>query len=1139
MASNKFKEFKLSSLALNNGTSVFILLFMIIFLGFSAYRNMPKELFPEITIPTIYVSTAYPGNSPLDMENLVTRPLEKEIQPINGIKTLSSTSIQDFSAIVVEFNTDVDVDEVLLEVKDAVDKAKKDLPNDLPAEPSVMEVDFSEMPILNINLSGDFSIDNLKMFAEDLQDEIEAIAEISEVEIKGVLDREIKVNVDLYKMQANEISFFDIENAIANENISMAGGEIEMQGTRRSLRLVGEFKSAKELEDVIVKHEKGNIVYLRDIADVEDGYKSRSSYARLDGFPVVSLDVKKKSGENLLLATEKINQILADAKGSKLPTNLTVTITNDQSKQTKDQLKNLENSIISGVILVVAVLFFFLGIRNALFVGLAIPLSMFMSFLILSAMGVTINMIVLFALILALGMLVDNAIVIIENIYRLYEEEDMKLMDACKQGVGEVAIPIIASTATTLAAFFPLLFWNDLMGEFMGYIPLTLITVLASSLFIALVINPVVAKTFMKKESEEKSIKKSTGLKIALAFAIVSALMYGGGMNVGGSVFGILAVLGILDMFILRRVAKHFKDVSLVKFEAFYSKVLKAALKGKRPYFYVIGTFALLIFSIWFFGNSGVKTEFFPVNEPQYVNMFIEAPIGTDIEKTDSVTKYFEKEVNQILEDDAYLVESVVANVGTGTSDPNAGPAMGGDTPNKAKITITFVDFVERNGASTSEVLKKLTAEMPAVPGYKVSIEKNQEGPPTGKPINLELIGEDLTTLMSIAEEVQREIDQANIAGIEGLKADIELGKPELIIEIDRAKARRFGLSTLQIGGTIRTALFGKEVSKFKDGEDEYPIQLRLQDSRRNSISDLMNQRITFRDQATGKIAQVPISSVASYSYNTTYGSVKRKDMDRAITLYSNVIEGYNATEINLKLKELMAEFDMPSGYSYKFTGQQEEQEKTFAFLSMALVMAVALIALILVSQFNSLIKPLIIILSVLFSTIGVFLGIAAFKMDFVVIMTGIGIISLAGIVVNNAIVLIDYINLLKSRKREELGLSEEQKLSREDIKEAVIMGGKTRLRPVLLTAITTILGLLPLATGMNIDFYGLLASFNPDIYFGGDNAIFWGPMAWTVIFGLTFATFLTLVIVPVMYMLTEFFQIRMHESKLKRQAAK
>ena len=946
MASNKFKEFKLSSLALNNGTSVFILLFMIIFLGFSAYRNMPKELFPEITIPTIYVSTAYPGNSPLDMENLVTRPLEKEIQPINGIKTLSSTSIQDFSAIVVEFNTDVDVDEVLLEVKDAVDKAKKDLPNDLPAEPSVMEVDFSEMPILNINLSGDFSIDNLKMFAEDLQDEIEAIAEISEVEIKGVLDREIKVNVDLYKMQANEISFFDIENAIANENISMAGGEIEMQGTRRSLRLVGEFKSAKELEDVIVKHEKGNIVYLRDIADVEDGYKSRSSYARLDGFPVVSLDVKKKSGENLLLATEKINQILADAKGSKLPTNLTVTITNDQSKQTKDQLKNLENSIISGVILVVAVLFFFLGIRNALFVGLAIPLSMFMSFLILSAMGVTINMIVLFALILALGMLVDNAIVIIENIYRLYEEEDMKLMDACKQGVGEVAIPIIASTATTLAAFFPLLFWNDLMGEFMGYIPLTLITVLASSLFIALVINPVVAKTFMKKESEEKSIKKSTGLKIALAFAIVSALMYGGGMNVGGSVFGILAVLGILDMFILRRVAKHFKDVSLVKFEAFYSKVLKAALKGKRPYFYVIGTFALLIFSIWFFGNSGVKTEFFPVNEPQYVNMFIEAPIGTDIEKTDSVTKYFEKEVNQILEDDAYLVESVVANVGTGTSDPNAGPAMGGDTPNKAKITISFVDFVERNGASTSEVLKKLTAEMPAVPGYKVSIEKNQEGPPTGKPINLELIGEDLTTLMSIAEEVQREIDQANIAGIEGLKADIELGKPELIIEIDRAKARRFGLSTLQIGGTIRTALFGKEVSKFKDGEDEYPIQLRLQDSRRNSISDLMNQRITFRDQATGKIAQVPISSVASYSYNTTYGSVKRKDMDRAITLYSNVIEGYNATEINLKLKELMAEFDMPSGYSYKFTGQQEEQEKTFAFLSMALVMAVALIAL-------------------------------------------------------------------------------------------------------------------------------------------------------------------------------------------------
>lgn len=1139
MAKQTFKEFKLSSLALNNGTSVFILLFMVIFLGFSSYVNMPKELFPEIKIPTIYVSTAYPGNSPLDMENLVTRPIEKELQSINGIKTLSSTSIQDFSAIVVEFNPDVDIDEVLLDVKDGVDKAKKDLPNDLPADPTVMEVDFSEMPIMNINLSGDFSIDNLKNFAEDLQDKIESVAQISEVEIKGVLDREIKVNVDLYKMQANEISFFDIENAIANENISMAGGEVEMQGTRRSLRLVGEFASAKEMEGVVVKHEKGNIVYLRDIAQVIDGYKDRSSYARLDGFPVVSLDVKKKSGENLIEATEKINEILAKSKGTSLPNNLIVTVTNDQSKQTKDQLKNLENSIISGVILVVAVLFFFLGIRNALFVGLAIPVSMFMAFLILSGMGITINMIVLFALILALGMLVDNAIVIIENIYRLYEEEKMDLMKACKQGVGEVAIPIIASTATTLAAFFPLLFWNDLMGEFMRFIPLTLITVLASSLFIALVINPVVAKTFMKRDGEARKMKRSKGLLLAGGFAVLSVVSYMGANNVWGSVFALLAILGILDLFFLRKMATFFQERTLPKLEAGYSKVLGAALKGRRPYFYLAGTFGLLIFSLMFFANSGVKTEFFPVNQPQYVNMFIEAPIGTDIEKTDSITRYFETEVVDILGEDMDIVESVVANVGTGTADPNAGPSMGGDTPNKAKITISFVEYVKRGGKLTSDLLKKLSAEMPDVPGYKVSIEKNNEGPPVGKPINLELIGEDLTQLLEISEKVKLAIDNAGIAGIEGLQADIELGKPELIIKIDRAKARRFGLSTVQIGGTIRTALFGKEVSKFKDGEDEYPIQVRLSDTRRNSISDLMNQRITFRDPSTGKISQVPISSVASYSYNSTYGSVKRKDMDRAITLYSNVIEGYNATEINSDLKDLMADFEMPEGYEYKFSGQQEEQERTMAFLSMALIMAVALIALILVSQFNSLIQPMIIILSVLFSTIGVFLGIAIFKMDFVVIMTGIGIISLAGIVVNNAIVLIDYINLLKSRRRDELKLKDDQLLSREDIKTAVINAGKTRLRPVLLTAITTILGLLPLATGMNIDFYSLLANFDANIYFGGDNAIFWGPMAWTVIFGLTFATFLTLVIVPVMYMLSEFFRIRMHEMKMKRKAAR
>lgn len=1128
------KSFGLTNLALNNSTSVFILLFMIIFMGLGAYIGMPKELFPEIKMPTVYVSTAYPGNSPLDIENLVTRPLEKEIQTIKGIKNLKSTSIQDFSAVIVEFNTDEDIDEALQEVKDAVDKAKSELPTDLPADPNVKEIDMSEMPILNINLSGDFSIDNLKDYAEKLEDEIESLGEINKVDIKGVLEREVEINVNLYQMEANEISFNDIQNAITNENISMAAGEVQLGNTKRTIRLVGEFEKPEDMGDVVVKHEKGNFVYLRDIATVVDGYKERESYARLGGDPVVSLDVIKKSGENLLEATEKINTILEEAKLTYLPKNLKITITNDQSQQTKDQLKNLENSIISGVILVVLVLLFFLGLRNALFVGMAIPMSMFLSFFTLSAMDVSMNMVVLFGLILALGMLVDNAIVVIENIYRLYEEEGLSAYEAAKQGVGEVAIPIIASTATTLAAFFPLLFWNDLMGEFMKYIPMTLIIVLTSSLIIALVINPVIAMVFVKRKADEKPLNKSKRLKYGFVLISLGAVFYMFGSIAFGTLFTLMGVLGLLDMFLFRPGADWFQNKFLVRLEKWYLNIVRKVLGGKGPITIMIATVVMLFGSIGFFVAVSPNVEFFPVNEPKYINVFVEMPVGSDIVYTDSLTKQIEERIEQIIAPDKDIVESVIANVGAGTSDPGEGPSMG-NTPNKARITVSFLEFEFRKGRSTSAVMKRISEQMIKIPGVKIAVEKNNEGPPVGKPINIEVTGEDFTTLLGVAEKMQRTIEGANVGGIEGLKLDLELGKPELILHIDRSKARMFGLNTMQIGSTIRTALFGKEISKFKDGEDEYPIQLRLEKNARNNVSSLMNQRITFRDPATGKISQVPVSSVATYSYNTTYGSVKRKDLDRVVTIYSNVLEGANATAINNELKEILADMKLPVGYEYKFTGQQEEQEATMAFLSKALLIAIALIALILVSQFNSVVKPFIIILSVLFSTIGVFFGLALFQMDFVVIMTGIGIVSLAGIVVNNAIVLIDYIELIKVRKRKELGLSKKALLPASEAVEAIVEGGKTRLRPVLLTAITTVLGLLPMATGMNIDFGGLITDLDPNIYFGGDNAAFWGPMAWTVIFGLTFATFLTLIVVPVMYLITEKFRIKAADYKAKK----
>ena len=1119
---HKTRSFGLTNLSLKNKTSVFILTVLLTLFGLYSYNDMPKSLFPDIVMPTIMVQTVYPGNSPADIENLITRPIEKQIKSVKGIKNLTSNSVQDNSSIIVEFNTDVEVKIALQDVKDAVDKAKRDLPNDLDLEPMVMDIDFSEFPILNINLSGDFSLDDLKIYAEELQDQIESLTEISKVEITGLLNREITIKTDLHKMESNEISLRDIEDAINLENVSIAGGDILLGKSRRSVRTDAEFKKASEIENIIVKSEQGNIVYLKDIAEVIDGYEERKSYARLNKKPVVSLNIVKKSGENLLEATDQIMQLLETAKASQIiPSTLEISITNDQSEQTRKQLENLENSIIFGVILVILVLLFFLGLRNAIFVGLAIPLSMFISFVILGAMGTTMNMIVLFALILALGMLVDNAIVVIENIHRLYNEEGLSKLEAAKKGVGEIAVPIISSTATTLAAFFPLLFWDDMMGEFMGYIPTTLIIVLGSSLFVALVINPVVASTFILKDNRDK-VNFSKVAKITTVLLIIAALFYISGNIFMGSLLLTFALLTLLNSFVLSPISYWFQDSLLVRFEQFYANLLKWALNGYKPLLLLGFTGVLLISSIVFFIFKSPRVEMFPVNEPKYVNVFVELPIGSDITVTDSIAKQVENEIFDILTPYNEAVSSVMTNVGAGTTDPNEIGGGKGITPNKARITINFKEYEYRKGISTGEIMKMISSDLLKIPGVDISVDKNRDGPPMGKPINIEIRGEDFEKLLTISDEIKSSIEDAAIEGIEKLKVDLELSKPELLVTIDRDQARRLGVSTAQVASTIRTALFGKEISKFKDGEDEYPIILRLDDSYRFSVPALMNQRITFRSQSNGQIKQIPIATIANYSYNNTFGSVNRKDMKRQVTIFSNVLEGYNENLINDQLKQLLADKELPPGYALQFTGKQQEQEQTTAFLSKALLIAIALITLILVSQFNSAIKPIIIILTVVFSTIGVFFGLALFNMDFVIIMTGIGIVSLAGIVVNNAIVLIDYIDLLKARKRKELQLEQDTPLETHLAMKCIEEGGQKRLRPVLLTAITTILGLLPMATGMNINFYTLLTELDAQIFFGGDNATFWGPMAWTVIFGLTFATFLTLIIVPVMYLLAD-----------------
>ena len=1145
------REFFLSTLSVDNRTSVVILMFLILITGIGAYNSMPRENFPEINIPTIYVGVAYPGNSPEDMENLITRHIEKEINTITDVTSISSTAIQDYSTTIVKFDFDVDVSEALLDVKDAVDKAQSELPSDMDQEPNVFELDFASIPFININLSGDnYSLEQLKEYAEYLEDEIENLSQVSKVEIRGSLDKEVSISVDNAKMEAAKVSFKDIEDAINYENMTISAGDLLVGDNRRTVRIVGEFGDVSQIKDIIVKSEFQKPVFLKDIATISFKAKETDSYARIGGKPVVSLDVMKRSGENLIVAVDKINAIIAKAKKDKFEDDLTVTITNDTSLQTKLQVANLENSIISGIILVVLVLLFFLGLRNALFVGIAIPMSMVMGFLILNLMGVTLNIMVLFSLVLALGMLVDNGIVVVENIYRLLQE-GKDIVTASKEGVGEVAVPIIASTATTLAAFFPLIFWKDIMGEFMKYLPITLMIVLSSSLFVALVINPVLTSYFMKLDEKVKTKKKMKPLSFWLLNGIplvLGLILIVVGLNksitpavvIGNIMFGVVLIF-LINKYFLSPTAKYFQEKILPWVEGKYERFVHWALTGSMPIILLISMFFMLVGSLMFFAARQPEVVFFPEGQPNYVNVFVEFPTGTDIEYTNKKIRIVEQDVIAAMEQygigTGLNVESVLTNVGEGTSDPNSGQAgeNQGKTPNKAKLTISFVQYENRTEVThedgeterfnTTKAMNEIRDLVGQIPGAVVSVSKDPNGPPVGPPINIAISGEEFEELFKVHDEVRTLINNAmlkgEVEGIEKLKSNLDLGKPELLFDIDRAATRTYGLSTAQVASSLRTALFGKEISTYNEGDDDYPIMLRLQTDQRYDLESLKNMLITFRDQSDGKVKQVPISAMATVKYTSSLGSVRRVDLDRVVTLYSNLEEGGNANEIIATLEKLIAEnISLKDGYKINFTGEQEEQEKSMAFLKTALMIAVFSIFLIIVTQFNSVTAPIIILLSVLFSFIGVFLGIAVFGDQFVIIMTMIGIISLAGVVVNNAIVLMDFTQLTRDRMKKDMGMSMKTRLNRTDITTAIVAAGKTRLRPVLLTAITTVLGLIPLAVGINIDFSGLITQLEPNFYIGGDNVIFWGALSWTVIYGLTFATFLTLVIVPVMILL-------------------
>ncbi|GAB4331414.1 MAG: efflux RND transporter permease subunit [Calditrichia bacterium] len=1022
----------ISKWALEHKTSSFVLLFIAVLAGFISYRSLPVESFPQIKQPVVYVAVPYIGVSPSDMETLVAQPIENKLKEIAKIKKLTSSSMEGFSNIVAEFESDIDIDEAVRKVREKVDQAKPDLPADIE-EPIVQEINFENIPIMLVSVVGDQSLVRLKKLAEDLQDKIEQIPGVLSVNLSGGLEREVKVNLFPGRLQHYNLGVGDVIAAIQMENATIPGGSVESGNLKYTVRIPGEFTSVEELKNVVVKTIAGQPVYLTDLAEVEFGYKEQQSYSRLDKQPSVTLSIQKRSGENIIRIADAVKEIL-EAEKTHLPANTHTVILADQSKDIRNMVNDLENNIIAGLLLVVLVLYFFMGARNGFIVGIAIPLSMLLSFVVLSFLGYTLNMVVLFSLILALGMLVDNAIVIVENIYR-HHQEGKPLMQASQEATKEVGMAVFSSTLTTLFAFSPMIAWPGIVGEFMKYLPITLIITLSASLFVAFIFNPVISSSFLKLNA---------------------------------------------------KMARLPGDRLLQKLLVEYEKTLKWALAHRKTTISLTFAGYILIFILYGFFNNGV--EFFPETEPTQAWIKVDAPIGTRLERSNEILSVIEKRIA-----DTPDMEHFVTEVGNAANMFEFNTGAG--SPHKSKVTI---DFLERHlrSQNTFKTLAQLREEMKGIPGARIDVTKPAEGPPTGSAVEIQIKGEDFGTLDALSQKIQRQI--RDVPGLTELKDNYDTGRPELSIHIDREKAALAGLNTSQIASTIRTAVNGTEASEYRVGQDEYDITVRFAKNFRSNYTDLLNLTI-FHE---GK--HFMLANFASVEFSSGLSKINHVEGDRVITITGDAL-GRSSAEVLAEVKSRLTNFALPEGYTLTYAGQDTEQAAASDFLTRAFLIALMLIFFVLVTQFNSVTLPFVIMISVFLSFFGVFFGLMVTFKPFGIIMTGIGIVSLAGVVVNNAIVLIDYIQKLREEGMDKM--------------EAIIQGGKTRLRPVILTAITTILGLIPLTVGINIDFIGLFkGDFSKFIQFGAESSQWWGNMGVAVIFGLFFSTALTLVVVPVLY---------------------
>jgi len=1095
-----FKEFALTSFAVNHRTSVVVLLLIITIMGAFSYRATPKESFPELAIPILVVNTVYPGVSPADVESQVTRVIEEDLATISEIKELTSTSVEGYSSITAEFDPSIDLDEALQKVREKVDLAKVDLPEDAE-EPSIIEFNFSEVPVLRVNLSGEYGLVRLKEIAEDLQERIETIPAVLRADLRGGLEREVKVDVDLSKMSYYGLSLQDIVDAIRVENVNVPGGSIDVGATKYLVRVDGEFEDPAIIEDLVVSTVNGRPIYVRDVAAVDFGFAERETFARMDGRAVVSVDVVKRAGENIIETAERVREEIA-AMEPLFPPTTEVVITSDSSEDIEQMVSSLENNIVSGLILIVGVLLFFLGAKTSIFVAISIPASMFLSFIVLKAIDVSMNMIVLFSLILALGMLVDNAIVVVENIYR-FLEEGYDRETAAKKATGEVAWPIIAATATTLAAFAPLLFWPGEVGEFMGYMPRTLIITLTSSLFVAIVIIPTLCSMFMKLDGAPSdaltpAARWTTVVVSALAFIVVAA----SNVLTASLLAATLGGLWALHRFVLEHASRAFQDRFLPAVMQDYERRLRWSLRHRGVV--LAATVVAFVGAAVLFGRFGAGIEYFPENmPPNQLLVDVETPVGTRADVTDRIVQRIEEELQHI--DGRADWKSVVATTGSGGgSGPMGGGASG---PESGRVSVSLVEFQHRE-RDAFDVLAEMQASIGTeIAGGEVVVDKVGEGPPQGAPVSIEVVGEDPARLEALSDTILSILERATVyRKLVGLESDLDAARPELSVTVDREKAALYDLSTAEVGNAIRNAINGVEAAKYRTGNDEYDIVVRLAERYRDELEGLRELTV-MADEGV----QVPLVSVATWSVEEGAGSIRRKDRTRMATITSDVAAGFSNNAVLGEVQAALADFQaqLPPGYTIQYTGQSEEQNEASAFLGGAFLTALMLIGFILVSQFNSVVKPIIILTSVIMSTMGVLIGLVIFRMPFGIINTGVGIISLAGIVVNNAIILIDYIDILRDRD----GM---------DRHEALVQGGKTRFRPVVLTALTTALGMVPLAIGLNFDFFGLYGSLSPELYWGGQQAAWWGPMAVAIIAGILFATFLTLILVPVMYSLVD-----------------